>query len=221
MSKEKNYFFRVNPNEVLAELTTLNPDEWLKFLLNFFHDLRNDDAVIARTDLSRRTIEESHNFRQLRSNAGKKSAEQRANSTRHMLDICLTELQQTSTSSSNSSSSSIKDTNPLSGKPDIPYQQILDDMNRILGTKCRLADAFKKLVKARFNDGMKPEDFSTVCEHKKKEWGNNPDMRQYLRPSTLFGVKMNDYLGVCNLPLMRASTTPTPQYANADSRFRE
>lgn len=83
----------------------------------------------------------------------------------------------------------------LPAKQTLPYDYILDDMNTILGTRFRLVDSFKKLVKARINEGMQVEDFSDVCRKMKSEWGSNPDMVQYLRPETLFGNKMNGYLG--------------------------
>ena len=31
--------------------------------------------------------------------------------------------------------------------------------------------------------------FESVILHKKEKWGNDPEMRQYLRPATLFGSK--------------------------------
>jgi len=77
----------------------------------------------------------------------------------------------------------------------IPYQKICDSMNQILGTKFKNTDSFKKLVRARINEGMNVEDFEEVCRKKFEEWGSDLKMMQYLRPDTLFNGKMNSYLG--------------------------
>ncbi len=85
MKKGKNFFYRVNPESVLSELTSIDHDQWLNFFLNFFHDLRADDPDKARNELTSKIISEAHGFRQKRSLAGKASAEQRATSVEHML----------------------------------------------------------------------------------------------------------------------------------------
>ena len=83
--KTKNFFYRVNPESVLSELTSINHDEWLQFFLNFFHDLRNDDIANTKTMIAGKIISESHNFRELRSKAGKASVKQKATYVEHML----------------------------------------------------------------------------------------------------------------------------------------
>lgn len=52
---------------------------------------------------------------------------------------------------------------------------------------------------ARKNEGFTLDDFKTVIAKKAAEWGKEPekgqnDMRPYLRPSTLFGTKFEEYL---------------------------
>ena len=49
------------------------------------------------------------------------------------------------------------------------------------------------LIKARFKEGYKLDDFYDVIDKKVKEWYNT-EMQQYLRPSTLFGNKFEGYL---------------------------
>lgn len=87
-----------------------------------------------------------------------------------------------------------KESKPLSG--DIPYQSILDSMNQILSTKFRLTEDFKKVVKARWKDKFREEDFAEVCRKQLSVWGSDPKMKPYLRPSTIFGSKMNEYIGL-------------------------
>jgi len=52
----------------------------------------------------------------------------------------------------------------------------------------------KELIRARMNEGYTVEDFKTVIDKKFKSWGNDPKMSLYLRPTTLFGTKFNEYL---------------------------
>lgn len=51
-----------------------------------------------------------------------------------------------------------------------------------------------KGLSARFNEGYTVEDVLKVIDIKIAEWGNNPDMSQYIRPETLFSNKFESYL---------------------------
>ena len=85
MKKVKNYFYRIDPNEVLSELTLIEPSKWLTFFLDFFHDLKTDNPEETKTRIAATTIAEAHYFRRLRSKAVKASAEQRSTDVQHML----------------------------------------------------------------------------------------------------------------------------------------
>lgn len=50
------------------------------------------------------------------------------------------------------------------------------------------------LIRARLSEGFTVEDFYAVIDVKVAEWLNNPKMRIYLRPETLFGSKFESYL---------------------------
>ena len=65
--------------------------------------------------------------------------------------------------------------------------EVILHLNRRLGTNYR-TDSIKtlRLVRARFNQGFRLEDFVKVIDTKAREWKNNPDMAKFLRPSTLF-----------------------------------
>jgi len=51
-----------------------------------------------------------------------------------------------------------------------------------------------KNIKARLKSGKNPEDFKIVIDNMYAKWFHNDDMRQYLRPETLFGNKFDSYL---------------------------
>lgn len=77
----------------------------------------------------------------------------------------------------------------------IPYAEIIDYLNKKAGTHYRASSkATQRLIKARWNEGFKPEDFKKVIDVKTYEWLNDANMCKYLRPETLFGTKFEGYL---------------------------
>lgn len=82
-----------------------------------------------------------------------------------------------------------------STRPVYPYREIIEYLNSKAGTNFRVnSKDTRKHIKARIDEGFTVNDFKTVIDRKVTEWGNNPDMVQYLRPSTLFGTKFESYL---------------------------
>ena len=73
-------------------------------------------------------------------------------------------------------------------------KNIIDYLNKKLDSNYRY-DSKKttELIKARLNQGFKEEDFYKVIDKKYNEW-NDSEMAIYLRPTTLFGTKFEDYL---------------------------
>jgi uncharacterized phage protein (TIGR02220 family) len=80
-------------------------------------------------------------------------------------------------------------------KENIPYDEIINYLNEKAGTKYRSqVDATRRLIRARYNDGFNLEDFKKVIDYKVSEWKEDFRMKMYLRPSTLFGTKFENYL---------------------------
>ena len=78
--------------------------------------------------------------------------------------------------------------------------EIVAHLNETLGTRYRPnAAATRRHVDARLREGYAVEDFKTVIDFKAGEWRDDPKMRQYLRPSTLFGPKFEDYLNAATM----------------------
>lgn len=73
-------------------------------------------------------------------------------------------------------------------------KNIIDYLNKKLDSNYKY-DSKKttELIKARLNQGFKEEDFYKVIDKKYNEW-NDSEMAIYLRPTTLFGTKFEDYL---------------------------
>lgn len=85
-------------------------------------------------------------------------------------------------------------------KPDpIPYKEILDYLNQKTGKDFKhTAAGHKKFIKARWNEGYRVDEFKQVIDVKAAEWLNDSSMNQYLRPSTLFAGKFDNYLNQKN-----------------------
>lgn len=77
----------------------------------------------------------------------------------------------------------------------IPYTEIVDILNTCGGKSYKSnAQATRKGIQARWNEGFRVDDFRTVIEKKCRQWKNDKNMNLYLRPSTLFGTKFESYL---------------------------
>lgn len=77
----------------------------------------------------------------------------------------------------------------------IPYVEIVTYLNDAANTKYRhTTKKTKSLIKARWNEGFRLEDFKTVVNIKCKEWLRDEKMNKFLRPETLFGTKFESYL---------------------------
>ena len=73
--------------------------------------------------------------------------------------------------------------------------EIVNYLNKKLNSNYRVKNKVtQKHINARLEDGFTLDDFKKVIDKKYKEWFNNAEMRQYLRPETLFGTKFDSYL---------------------------
>ncbi|BBD48274.1 hypothetical protein LJCM5343_17620 [Lactobacillus paragasseri] len=93
------------------------------------------------------------------------------------------------------SSSENVDSEPKQKSQKIPYEKIIDYLNRKTNSHYRpTSKATRRLIKARYNEGFTDVDFKTVIDKKCAEWLQDGNMVQYLRPETLFGTKFEAYL---------------------------
>ena len=79
-------------------------------------------------------------------------------------------------------------------KDTIPYKEIIDYLNEKANRNFGYIETYKRLIRARFNQGYTLENFKQVIDTKVNEWGNDDKMKTYLQPSTLFGTKFDQYL---------------------------
>lgn len=78
----------------------------------------------------------------------------------------------------------------------VPFDSIIDSANQILEKKFRATAKHKTIIKARWVEGYREQDFIQVCNTMLEVWGRDPKMQAYLRPETLFGTKMDSYLNM-------------------------
>lgn len=81
----------------------------------------------------------------------------------------------------------------------IPYKEIIDYLNEKTGSRYKNVAGNQKMIKARWNEGYRLDDFKAVIDHKTEDWlgtiaKDGREMGQFLRPSTLFGSKFDQYL---------------------------
>ena len=77
----------------------------------------------------------------------------------------------------------------------IPYSEIVDYLNSVLDTNYRSSSAkTKSLIKARWNEGFRLDNFKTVIDKKAAEWMGDKKCEKWLRPYTLFSNKFENYL---------------------------
>lgn len=78
---------------------------------------------------------------------------------------------------------------------DIPYVEIVTYLNEVANKKYRhTTRKTKELIKARWNEGFRVDDFKKVIDTKNDEWKNDKKMQKFIRPETLFGTKFESYL---------------------------
>lgn len=87
----------------------------------------------------------------------------------------------------------------------IPYGEIVGYLNERSGKAFReTSAATRSLVRARWREGFRLDDFRRVIDTKCAEWGRDPKMAEYVRPSTLFGTKFESYLNQGPVPGARS-----------------
>lgn len=115
----------------------------------------------------------------------------------------------------NSNSNNKKILSSSDEQDDVPYKEIVDYLNLKTSKSYKHSTSkTKSLIKARWNEGFRVDDFKKVIDNKCFEWVGNPGMAKYLRPETLFGNKFEGYLNENNL-----KQDMTNNFENIDSEW--
>lgn len=98
----------------------------------------------------------------------------------------------------------------------IPYVEIVNYLNAVAGKQYRhTTKKTRRLIKARYNENFRFQDFKNVIDKKAAEWKHGT-MEKYLRPETLFGTKFEGYL---NQETGTQNTMPGMSFDPAKDRF--
>lgn len=91
---------------------------------------------------------------------------------------------------------SIKDTSFID-----KVKYIVEHLNKKTGKQFKpTTKETQALIRARLNDGYTAEEFVTVIDKMTAKWKGDPKMEDFLRPSTLFGSKFENYLNASATP---------------------
>ena len=86
--------------------------------------------------------------------------------------------------------------NTLSSKLDCTY--IINYLNKKTNKNFKAnTKATKEHINARAKEGFSEDDFIKVIDIKVKKWADDPKMKDFLRPQTLFSTKFESYLNEC------------------------
>lgn len=98
-------------------------------------------------------------------------------------------------------SDSVNDSDNVNKKEDIETDNsvLVRDIVRVLNQATQSdfrpsSKSTSRLISARINDGYTFDEFNSVILHKTAQWKNDPKMKIYLRPETLFSTKFESYL---------------------------
>ena len=73
-------------------------------------------------------------------------------------------------------------------------REAIDILNEAAGTGFKYTKTNIGHVTARLAEGFTLDDIRAVVASKVSSWGGDPNMREYLRPQTVFGTKFDAYL---------------------------
>lgn len=80
-------------------------------------------------------------------------------------------------------------------REEILYVEIIEYLNSQTNSNYKHSTKrTRDLIKARWNEGFRLDDFKKVIDIKTKEWINDPKFSKFLRPETLFSNKFEGYL---------------------------
>lgn len=85
----------------------------------------------------------------------------------------------------------------MSGTPDAAeVKEVLSHLNAATGSSYRHVESNLKLVRDRLKSGATVDQCKAVIDAKVDQWGSDPKMAEYLRPTTLFRASnFEQYLG--------------------------
>lgn len=190
------FIFRINAAELFTELQVLNSDQKAAFITQFSVDLLTLSGTL---DYSKKVIFETLQLIEKRSESGKLGGRPKSK-TKAKVKQRLSEAK-----------ANTKQEEEL--KEEVPYKEILEDLNQKGGYRYKVGEGIKKEINGRLSEGYSKEDFFHVHSAMIAKWKNDPAMCQYLRPDTLYRAsKFPGYLNTA-APKTKRIIGPDGMYA--------
>lgn len=133
---------------------------------------------------------------------GKASAAKRKasdpTSAQATVNECLSDREPSSSSSSSSSENIYKDPLEKKASEKDPTEElakkVLSEFNKITGREFRCSEASLRPIRGRLTEPDAPsfEQIQDMIAIKFKQWGDDPEMKKFLRPETIFGASKFD-----------------------------
>ena len=95
---------------------------------------------------------------------------------------------------------------------------LVDYLNKKTGSNYRATNSVTERIGDLVAEGYTAEDMARVIDLKVSEWGGSEKMRQYLRPSTLFGEKFEEYVQQPDPPEVEESRRAEKELAALDEK---
>lgn len=170
---------------------------------NFLNLLQNENMISYKSD-SKKTFIKVLNYRDYQ-NLEIQENDTRVTQKRQSSDTKVTQ-KNTNNNDNNDNNDNKKDIiySPAKKQDPIPYKEIIDYLNMRTGSQYRhTTKKTRELIRARWNEGFRLEDFKTVIDKKCVEWIGT-EWEKFLRPETLFRAgKFESYL---NQPVHRKTS---------------
>lgn len=109
---------------------------------------------------------------------------------------------------------------PAKNAEPIPYGKIITDLNLKAGKNFKpSSEATRELIRARWGEGWRLDDFKKVHTHQSDNWKDDPEWDKYLRPKTLY--RRSNFEGYLNAPPRAASESGPSDYSTDLAIYRK
>lgn len=103
---------------------------------------------------------------------------------------------------------------------DIPLS-LISYLNQKTGSSYTATDQIRELIERRISEGYTVEQMRSVIDKKCAEWSCDGKMRSYLRPSTLFGDRFEEYLNAPEPAEVEEKRKSSEHVASLKKQLRE
>lgn len=167
----------------IEQINKSNHDRTNYYAINYGHHLLTEEVNMTQSNSdnpSNRAVQNDLiDRRKLKPSNGSKCAVLNGSKWPDLTEN-TTEITSESTTETNSSCQ-------VPAEPDnLPEKLILDYFNKVTNSKYREGKTTTGHIKARLEEGFTSEDLMLITDYLTAKWQDDPKMRDYLRPKTLF-----------------------------------